>query len=163
MAKKNGGPTKRTATKKNKLNGDKTTEQTTTVVDLTDPLDHLLPSPSTSSISDTPVGLLTVGAPTKKSGKGRPKDSPVWNFFRYDEVSDKSICLVEKCTSSLSGCNTGNNRSHLLIHPKSNEEYLSLIRKQKAEKEEKKPSSINQITLDQMALAKKPYDADHPR
>ncbi|GAU89877.1 hypothetical protein RvY_02376 [Ramazzottius varieornatus] len=69
--------------------------QPETTVDLTGPAENSPPSPSPTTASDTSVGDPTVGAPTvkkKKSGAGRPKDSPIWTFFRHDE-EDKSVCL----------------------------------------------------------------------
>ena len=135
------------------------------IVDLTDHLDDSLPSPSTSIISERSVEIPTVGAPTtkKKSAGGRPKESPVWNFFKHNVQADKSICLVEGCTVSISGTNTGNNRVHLVTHPKIYQEYLSLVEKQKAEKERKTPTSLAQVTLEQMAQSKKPYEENHER
>ena len=103
--------TKTAGSKKIRPSGDASSDQTENVVDLTDPPDHPLPSPSTSTVSETPVGIPTVGAPTKKPGAGRPKDSPVWSLFRYDEERDELICLADGCSAVLGGCNTGNANS----------------------------------------------------
>ena len=137
------------------------------IVDLTDYLEDSLPSPCNSLISERSVGIPTVGAPTttttKKSAGGRPKESSVRNFFRYDVQAEKLICLVEGCAVSLSGTNTGNILVHLSNHPKIYKEYLLLVEKQKAEKERKMPTILAQVTLEQMAQSRKPYDETHER
>ena len=155
--------TKRLDRKQIKSTGNGSLDHARSVVDLTDLPDHPMPSPSMSTVSEKSVGIPTIGAPTRKAGAGRPKESPVWKFFRYNEETDKSICLVEGCSTTLCGHNTGNNRAHLLIHPKAYEEYVSLVEEQNAAKKQKKPCSLAQVTVDQMAQARKPYEDNHPR
>ncbi|GAU88632.1 hypothetical protein RvY_01297 [Ramazzottius varieornatus] len=96
-----------TKTKKQAIKERRT--QPGTTVDLTGPAENSPPSPSPTTASDTSVGDPTVGAPTvkKKSRAGRPEDSPIWTFFRHDELEDKSVCLVEGCSTELKGMNTG--------------------------------------------------------
>ncbi|GAV05987.1 LOW QUALITY PROTEIN: hypothetical protein RvY_16031 [Ramazzottius varieornatus] len=140
--------------------------QRETTVDLTGTAENSLTSPSSTIASDTSVGDPTVGAPTvkkKKSGAGRPKDLPRWTFFRHDELEDKSVCLVEGCSTKLKGMNTGNNRLHLMKHPVAKKEFLAMCEKQKAQKEQKGGEKHHQPTLAEMAQARKPYSKENPR
>ena len=55
---------------------------------------------------------------------GRPKRSPVWEYFHYDSAEDRSICQVENpdteslCGKSIAGKNPTNLKQHLkAVHP----------------------------------------------
>src|SRR5688572_28271582 len=67
---------------------------------------------------------------------GRKKDSPVWEFYVYDETSGKSTCTVENkatkgvCGTTLAGQNSSNSIAHLKrIQKETNKLYLSLSKK----------------------------------
>ena len=135
------------------------------VIDLTVADDHPLPSPSTSSVTEVVVGNPTkVGNPTlkKTSNAGRPKESPIWDFSRYDEEKEKSTCLVPGCTVKLHGKSASNNKTHLQLHSEVYKEYVALYEKQK-ELKKGKACSFNQVTLEQIAQSRTPYNRDHPR
>ncbi|GAV06088.1 hypothetical protein RvY_16122 [Ramazzottius varieornatus] len=90
------------------------------VVDLTTSSKNCVPPPSSYAASELiiSVGTLNVGVPNlEQSAGGRKKDSPVWNFFKYDEEGDHSTCMVGGCSKQLIGCSAGNNRVHLQKHP----------------------------------------------
>ena len=50
---------------------------------------------------------------------GRKRDSAVWEWFKYDEAANKSICTVtdgssqKRCNAKLTGKNTSNLVAHL--------------------------------------------------
>ncbi|GAV03493.1 hypothetical protein RvY_13909 [Ramazzottius varieornatus] len=81
---------------------------------------------------------------------------------RKSDTQKKGKKAPTGCSAKLSGCNAGNNKIHLLKHPKLYKEYLELFEKQKAGKKEG-PVSLRQVKLDQMAQSKKLYDKDHPK
>ena len=72
---------------------------------------------------------------------GRPKKSPVWDFFSYDPESNKSVCQIKAGTggdepgSSRASCDPiagkfpTNLRNHLRKHHPS--EYAEVLRKEK--------------------------------
>lgn len=62
---------------------------------------------------------------------GRKRDSVVWEYFSFEEATQKSLCLVMNLTSDkpcgtiLSGKNSSNLVAHLSrFHPKEHSEYL---------------------------------------
>ena len=44
---------------------------------------------------------------------GRKRQSPIWDYFEYDCVSDKSKCLVENDNTADKGTNPTNLKVHL--------------------------------------------------
>lgn len=62
---------------------------------------------------------------------GRKRQSPIWNYFKYDEETDKSKCLVVEsgckiCGVLLKGKNPTNLKVHLRgWHKKANVENLN--------------------------------------
>lgn len=69
---------------------------------------------------------------------GRKKESSVWRYFTYDDVTDKSKCKVEsvksgkQCTVQLSGKNATNLKTHLMRFHK---EEFKTVETQDAERE----------------------------
>ncbi|GAU92371.1 hypothetical protein RvY_04458 [Ramazzottius varieornatus] len=136
------------------------------VVDLTTSSENCVPPPSPFAGSELSisVGTTNVRVPNlKKSTGGRKKDSPVWNFFKYDEEGDQSTCMVEGSSKQLTSCSAAKNRVHLHKHPAAYKEYLELLAKQKAEREKDSISGVSfkQVTLEEMAQSGKPYDKNH--
>ena len=62
----------------------------------------------------------------KMSTVGRPRKSLVWNYYKYEKDSDKSVCQVSiekegkpvKCRKELKGTFTSNMKKHLRLHHK---------------------------------------------
>ncbi|CAI5697249.1 uncharacterized protein LOC109195782 [Oreochromis niloticus] len=64
---------------------------------------------------------------------GRKRQSPIWDYFEYDSVLDKSKCLVMErdkiCGTFLKGKNPTNLKVHLKsLHKKANLAYLEKVR-----------------------------------
>ena len=88
---------------------------------------------------------------------GRKKDSPVWQFFVYDEVADKSKCMaidpIQKkvCGVELSKKNPTNMAGHLKRFHASEFAELQLLEKEKAElknlKRKAEDSSSKTLTI----------------
>ena len=69
-----------------------------------------------------------------KVGVGRKRQSPIWDYFEYDSVSDKSKCLVvddddTPCPVSLKGKNPTNLKVHLKsAHREAHNAYLDRLK-----------------------------------
>ena len=65
---------------------------------------------------------------------GRKRHSPIWDYFEYDSVSDKSKCLVVEnnntaCGAVIKGKNPTNLKVHLRsAHKKANLAYLEKVK-----------------------------------
>ena len=106
---------------------------------------------------------------------GRPRKSPVWDYFNYDSNTNKSVCQILKsstesssieeasaCGQSLAGKFATNLKSHLKkSHPKEYQQVLSreAMTKEKVAKKPKRQES--QMTLCE-AIQRK-YDTKSPR
>lgn len=85
------------------------------------------PSPSPSSATSTSFARQAIG---------RPKQSPVWNYFVYVEDSDKSVCQVPVglsdgsgvCGHAVSGKYPTNMKQHLKRSHKA--EYDEVLRQE---------------------------------
>jgi hypothetical protein len=82
---------------------------------------------------------------------GRKRDSFAWEYFTYDEVSDKSVCHAsigkdKLCQSSFKGKNTSNLVAHLQrFHKPEYEEYMERENEKKCLKSGvKRPASATQ-------------------
>ena len=71
------------------------------------------------------------------SHSGRKKSSPVWDYFKYDEASGKTVCQVKMndkiCETNFKGKFSTNLKAHLKTkHP---QQYQELIQKENIIKE----------------------------
>jgi len=100
----------------------------------------------------------------------------VWDYFLYDVVTDKSICLVEQldsqsiCGKSIAGKFATNLKKHLkLAHPSAFEDVVKKeeVKKQKMEKESAKHVAslkhLHQFTLKESLAKLNPYSKDSVR
>ena len=75
--------------------------------------------------------------------EGRPKRSPVWNHFIYDQESNESVCTIrneeKECGARVKGKNPTNLKQHLKCHK---DEYHMVIEEEKAKRVETKETSI---------------------
>jgi hypothetical protein len=95
-----------------------------------------------------------------RTSGGRHKDSPIWNFFKYDAAVDKSTCLISvssdseagmrSCDKQLAGKNPTNLKVHLkTFHKKHYEEFerLNCAKQQQGETSKslscKPPASVH--------------------
>ena len=75
-------------------------------------------SPGPLSPSES-VSTEASSGPSPSSVPGRPKRSPVWDYFCYNSTQEKSVCQVELlatetlCGKSITGKNTTNLKQHL--------------------------------------------------
>ena len=82
---------------------------------------------------------------------GRKRDSPVWDFFNFDEATGKSTCQVGLetgrnngiCGTALAGKNTSNMVAHLRLHKEVHLTYLEKERKMAEVKQGVKRKSSN--------------------
>ena len=135
----------------------------------------------------SPAFSTSSGASTSQAGRstGRPKQSPVWGYFIFDDASNKSICQVivkkgsgseEVCGHSLAGKYPTNLKQHLKKEHLN--EYTEVLRKEECKEREKKKleelSNVagsfkskgghsGQLTLEQTLQQKKQYPKDSKR
>ena len=82
--------------------------------------------------SDVPKHRTCINMATAKVG--RKRHSPIWDYFEYDAVSDKSKCLVVEtdnttCGALIKGKNPTNLKVHLKSsHKKANQLYLDKLK-----------------------------------
>ena len=98
-----------------------------------------LETPSTASDVGTSVSASPSPSYPLSRPSGHPKKSPVWDYFLYDVVTDKSVCQVEQldsqsiCGKSAAGKFATNLKKHLkLAHPSA---FEDIVKKEEEKKE----------------------------
>ena len=139
-----------------------------------------LSSETVSSVtSDTGDDATSIAGPSPLTSRGRPKISPVWEYFIYDHTTDKSICQVASetpetesvCGKSVTGKFPTNLKQHLrLAHPSVMKEVSRKEEEAKKAKEEaessKRAASLKytrQATLKETLTNRNPYSKDSAR
>ena len=85
--------------------------------------------------------------------EGRPKRSPVWNHFKYDQESNESVCTIrneeKECGARVKGKNPTNLKQHLKCHK---DEYRMVMDEEKAKRVETSETSIAKSKSRQAAI-----------
>uniref|UniRef100_A0A1X7VBW2 BED-type domain-containing protein n=1 Tax=Amphimedon queenslandica TaxID=400682 RepID=A0A1X7VBW2_AMPQE len=99
------------------------------------------------------------------SPTGRPKASPVWDFFCYNSENNDSVCQVDKeekiCGVKIKGKNPTNLKQHLSRYHKP--EYETVLLKEEEAKSKRSSQSVckhkglhkGQNTIDKLLQPKK--------
>ena len=111
-------------------------------------------------------------ASTSRPSSGRPRESPVWDYYIYNDVEKKSICQVplneeDLCGKSFSGRFTSNLKHHLRTNHK--EQFAEVEKKDKARKEAKEAQKkaevgpTKQATIAEVLHRRTMYERDSDR
>ena len=106
------------------------------------------------------------------SGTGRPRESPVWDFFVYNKSENKSVCQVPLsedtlCCKTFSGRFTSNLKHHLRVSHQ--EQFREVEKKDEAKKKEKEARKrtrvgpMKQATIAQVLHKRTMYEKDSER
>lgn len=98
------------------------------------------------------------------SGTGKPRESPIWDFFIYSDTVKRSTCQVplsddKLCGRTFSGRFTSNLKHHLRSCHK--EQFAEIEKKDEARKEVKEERKrmevgpVKQATIAQLSFAQK--------
>ena len=141
--------------------------------------DEVGPSSSATGIVVSPTTSSALSAGSVLA-MGHPKRSVVWDYFKYDEVTNQSVCQILQCGSDESDmiCRCGipgkfptNLRNHVKkYHPTQFAEVLAKEENEKKEKELKEKTRRSkslkvsqQLTLAESLIARAVYNKDSDR
>ena len=78
-----------------------------------------------------PCDILLIKMATAAVIPGRPKTSPVWDYFKYDETLKKTVCQVDvngkHCEATFTGKFSTNLKASAHLKSKHGQEYEELL------------------------------------